>query len=439
MRSALYTPEVVAVLDLTLRLILLVFVLVVAVVGFLYATRGTAVRHVRGVGVDAAPISPFEPEFPLGITLLTGAALAPGNRVELAVNGDGTFPPLWEDLRSAKEFILFQNYYGKPGRVASELLEILVERVAAGVRVFVLYDAFGSLRMPAKDVKTLRDAGAVVVPFRPFRLSSLYTVQNRSHVRIVAVDGRVGWTGGFGIDDKWLGDGRTGGAWRETNVRFAGPAVLQLQAAFAAAWTEATGDLFSGRVSLVPLPGGVTQAGLLYASPTLGSTVAERFLALSIAGARVKLYVTNAYFAPDDNFVELLAEAARKGVDVRLLVGGPLTDVWITRLAGRARYDRLLDAGVRIFEWQPSTLHAKTFVVDGRWSSVGTMNFDNRSLALNEELALMVLDEAFGKEMEDLFLEDLRHSDEITLESFRRRPWAGRAAEKAARLATRVL
>ena len=279
-----------------------------------------------------------------------------------------------------------------------------------------------------------------MVAFRPLTLATLWRVQNRSHVRAIVVDGRVGWTGGFGIDDKWLGDGRTDLAWRETNVRFTGPAVLQLQAAFAAAWSEATGVLFTGRATVEndPAAGGAT-AGLLYAAPSLGSTVGERFLALSIAGARQTLYVTNAYFAPDDDFVELLARAAQRGVDVRLLVGGRRTDIRMTWQAGRARYERLLAAGVRIYEWQPSTLHAKTIVVDGVWSSIGTMNFDNRSLALNDEVTLMVLDSTVGRRMEAVFHDDLRSATEITAERFARRPWRERAAEWAADLLTRLL
>jgi cardiolipin synthase len=415
-------------LALLLRWALVALVLLVAAIGFLYITRGTAVRHVRGVGADGAPVSPAEPEFPLAITLLTGAVIAAGNRVDLALDGDGVFPRLWADLRSAERAILLQMYYGNPGRVADTLREILLERAAAGVRVLLLYDAFGTQRIPAGDLAALREAGVQAVPFRPLRLSTLYVLQNRSHVRAVVVDGRVGWTGGFGIDDKWLGDGHTDGAWRDTSVRFSGPAVLQLSAAFAAAWTEATGVLFSGREVLERQESGVAAAGLLYASPTLGSTVAERFLALSIAGAERTLYVTNSYFAPDDNFVALLAERARRGVDVRLLVGGPRTDVRIARLAGRARYEPLLEAGVRIRERQPTTLHAKTLVVDGLWASVGTMNFDNRSLALNEEVSLLVLDAEFGRRMDELFLDDLRYSREISLEEFRRRPRLGRLA-----------
>jgi len=242
----------------------------------------------------------------------------------------------------------------------------------------------------------LRAAGVEVVAFRPLRISMLNVAQNRSHVRAIVIDGRIGWTGGFGIDDKWLGDGRSNGGWRDTNVRFEGPAVRQLEAAFAAAWTEATGELLTGRITVPVARDGAVRAGLVYAPPTLGSTVAERFLALSVAAARKTLYITNPYFAPEDNFVDLLAAAARRGVDVRLLLSGPRTDIRLARRAARARYDRLLAAGVRVFEWQPTALHAKTFVVDELWSSVGTMNFDNRSLVLNEEVTLMVLDPAFG-------------------------------------------
>jgi cardiolipin synthase len=402
--------------------------------------RGTAVRHVRGVGADGNAVAPAEPQFPASVTLLTGAVLTAGNRVELALNGNSTFPRLWNDLRAARRSIIIQNYYGSPGQVADTLSSILLERAAAGIRVFVLYDAFGTQSLPGERLTAFRAAGIEAVPFRPVRLSTLWRVQNRSHVRAFVIDGRVGWTGGFGIDDKWLGDGRTNRAWRETNVRFTGPAVLQLQAAFAAAWSEATGVLFTGRATVDrdSAESGMT-AGLLYAAPTLGSTPAERFLALSIAGARRTLYVTNAYFAPDGNFVGLLTQAAQRGVDVRLLVGGRRTDIRMTWQAGRARYERLLAAGVRIYEWQPSTLHAKTFVIDGLWSSVGTMNFDNRSLALNDEVTLMVLDPGLGRRMETQFQEDLRWATEITAAEFAERPWNERVGEWIADLLTRLL
>jgi cardiolipin synthase len=209
--------------------------------------------------------------------------------------------------------------------------------------------------------------------------------------------------------------------------------------AFVAAWAEATGELLTGRIPVERYEGGVALAGLLFTAPTLGATPAERYLALSIAGARERLYITNAYFAPDTNFVNLLAAAAQRGVDVRVLVGGPSTDVRAARLAAHARYERLLQAGVRVYEYLETTLHAKTFVVDGRWVSIGTMNFDNRSLALNDESTLMVLDTAAGRRMDAVFFDDLRHSREVDLAEFRRRPWVNRVAEWAANLITPLL
>ena len=412
--------------------------LVVATIGFLFITRGTAVRRVRGIGGDGTPVSPAEPTFPLAVALLTGSPMVAGNRIELALNGDGTYPRLWADLRSARRAITVQMYYAASGRVADSLGAILAERARVGVSVYLLYDAFGS-SFTADYLAQLRAAGVRAVPFRPLRFRNLWVVQNRSHVRGVVVDGRVGWTGGFGIDDKWLGGGLQPGEWRETNVRIEGPAVLQLEAAFVASWSEATGELFTSRAMVQEQQGGVARAGLLYTSPTLGSTAAERYLAMSIAGARERLYVTNAYFAPDENFMALLTRAARRGVDVRLLVGGPRTDIRLARLAAHARFDSLLSAGARVYEYQPSTLHAKTFVVDGLWSSVGTMNFDNRSLALNDESTLMVLDSTAGRQMEKVFFEDLRQAKEVELATFRQRPWTQRVAEWAANQIVRLL
>ena len=415
------------------------FILAFAWIGFLHLTRGTAVRHVRSVAVDGTTISVSDPEFPVMATMTTGAWLSPGNRVEVTLNGDGTYPRLWEDLRSAQQSIILQLYYGTPGRMADTLGAILRERARAGVRVLVLYDAFGTIDIPSRHRDALRAEGIVVEPFRPIRLSTLHLAQNRSHVRAIVIDGRVGWTGGFGIDDKWFGDGHSNGSWRETNVRFEGPAVRQLQAAFAAAWVEATGVMLTDRFTVETVPDGVAAAGLLYTAPTLGSTAAERFFALSIAGARKTLYITNAYFAPDRNFIELLAAAARRGVDVRILTSGPRTDVHVVRLAGRAWYETLLRAGVRLYEWQPTPLHAKTFVVDGEWFTIGSMNFDNRSMALNDETTLMVLDRAGGQQMDRIFLDDLRHAEEITLDRFSQRSWIQRLAEWASNSLTRLL
>jgi cardiolipin synthase len=414
-------------------------VLALALVGLLVLTRGMAVQHVRSVPADGVPIGVGEPQFPLMATMLTGAGIAPGHRVDVLLNGDATYPRLWEDLKSAQHSITLQLYYGAPGRMARTLGDILRERVKAGVRVWVLYDAFGTMDIPADELVTLRAAGVQVEPVRPWKISTLHLVQNRSRVRGVVIDSRIGWTGGFGIDDKWFGDGRSPGSWRETNVRVEGPAVRQLQAAFAAAWTEATGELFTGLPRVVSAKAGPAVAGLLSTSPGLGSTPAERLFALSIAGARRTLYITNANFAPDRSVVELLAAAARRGVDVRILIGGPLTDEHVVRYAGRASYDTLFAAGVRVYEWRPTTLHARTFVVDGEWFTIGSMNFDNRSMALNDETTLMVLERRLGAEMDRIFLDDLRYAQEITASGFRERPWFEKVLERGARLITRLL
>jgi cardiolipin synthase len=414
-------------------------ILVAAVIGFLFVTRGTVLRRVRGVGDDGAPVATSEEDFALTVATLTACALSTGNRVDIALNGDGTFDRLWADLESATQSITVQMYYMGDGRVAERFARILAERARANVRVYVLYDAFGASDLSRSYWKSLRASGVKAVAFRPLRFRNLWVVQNRAHVRGIVIDAQVAWTGGFGIDDKWLGDGRTMGQWRDTNVRFEGPAVRQLQASFVSAWAEATGALVSGRVVASGDGAGVRAAGLLATEPTLGSTAAERFLALSIAGARRTLYVTNAYFAPDRSFTELMADAARRGVDVRVLVGGPSTDVNIARMAARHRYDTLLSAGVRVFEYTSSTLHAKTFVVDGCWSSIGTMNFDNRSLALNDEATLMVLDTELGERMNEIFLQDLGCALEIDLPTFRRRPKLVHIAEWVANLVAPVL
>jgi cardiolipin synthase len=178
------------------RSTLRVVVLALALIGFLHLTRGTAVRHVRGVAADGAAIAVSDPEFPLMATMTTGAWLAPGNRVEVMLNGDGTFPRLWEDLRSAQRSITLQLYYGAPGRMADRVSEILRERAKAGVRVLLLYDAFGAADIPSGHRDSLRASGIVVEPFRPIRLSTLHLAQHRSHVRGIVIDGRVGWTGG---------------------------------------------------------------------------------------------------------------------------------------------------------------------------------------------------------------------------------------------------
>jgi cardiolipin synthase A/B len=423
----------------TVGLIALLF----AFIGIAYSTRGTPLETVRAFGDPSGPPAVSEPLFRHTVELYTGAALAPGGRVEVLPNGERTYPRLWADLRSATRSITVQMYFYEPGRVADTLKAILSERARAGVRVLFLHDAFGAEELSKDYIDSLRAAGVHDASFRPVHWYSLHKAQTRSHIRVVVVDGRVGYTGGFGIADKWLGDGHSEDQWRDTNVRFTGPAVAQLQAAFAAGWVEATGQLITGEL-FFPLQqwqadGAGPLAGLLHMAPTIGSTPAERFLALSIAGARKRLYIANSYFVPDDDFRRLLIAAAKRGVDVRVLTTGPKTDVKTTRWAGRARYEELLEGGVKIYEYMPTMMHAKTLVADGLWSSVGTMDFDNRSLAFNDESNLNVLDAAVAATMDSLFLDDLKYAHEIKLQEFRRRSLVERALEGWATAMSRLL
>ena len=427
----------------TLGAAALLLLLAMALIGLRYVTRGTPVADVAGVDGNRDLPHTDDEQFSASIELLTGTKFTCGNHAVLCLNGDGTYDRLFADLAGATVTISLQMYYCQPGKVADRFAEVMRDRAQAGVRVLFLLDAFGSAKLSAAYLRSLSDAGVDVVKFRPVNWYQLEKAYARSHIRVVVVDGCIGYTGGFGMDDKWLGDGRHEDQWRDTNVRFTGPAVLQLQATFAKGWAEATGELLTG-TELFPIVSedgerGAMRATLLHTAPTIGSTAAERLLALSIAGARHTLYITNSYFVPDEDFVRLLREAAARGVDVRVLTPGLLNDVKSTWYAGRAQYERLLEGGVRIFWYQPAMIHGKSFVVDGCWASIGTMNFDNRSLAFNDESNLLVLDEGFGSTVREMFLDDLTRSTEVTLEQFRRRPRKDRILEWGASRVARIL
>jgi len=424
-------------------IVLGLLVAALGLIGFLDAVRGTPIDRV--VPMQSALPTVDDPSFRTSMELVSHTAMCEGNRVEIFWNGDQTYPRLWADLRGARRTITLQLYYCEPGRMADELQSILVERARSGVRVLFLYDAFGTT-LKDEYIDALRAAGIRAEPFRPVALKALQKMQHRAHIRVVCVDGRIGWTGGFGISDKWFGDGRSKDQWRDSNVRFTGPAVNQLQAAFTACWTESTGELL---IAPVEIPSnetserederGTVVAGLLHASPSVGSTEAERFFTYSIASARKKLYITNSYFVPDRAIRTMIADAARRGVDTRILTVSSETDVKSTWYAGRARYEEMLSAGVRIFEYQPVMMHAKTLMVDGQWAALGSMNADNRSLSLNEETVLMILDADAAGTLEQQFRDDLGFAKEIELEEFRKRGRWQRIKESACYSIWRVL
>jgi cardiolipin synthase len=421
--------------------IVVIVVLGLALIGALTVTRGTPVGAVVTLS-DSGPPAINDSLFERSFELFTGTHIFPGNAVQAALNGDGTYPRLWADLRSAQHTITIQMYYSLPGKVADTIATILKERARARVRVLFLVDAFGSQHLSKTYLDSLRQAGVEVARLRKLRWFTIHDAGTRSHVRVVVVDGRIGYTGGFGIADYWLGDGHHEDQWRESNVRFEGPAVMQLQAAFSAAWAEATGELVTGPL-FFPLSGfqpvGTMHAGLLFTAPTTGSTPAERFLALTVSAARKTLYIANSYFVPDDDFRRLLARAAKRGVDVRILTVSNKTDVKTTWYAGRYRYEELLRNGIKVYEYQPTMLHTKSIVADGVWGSIGSMNFDNRSMAFNNESNLVVMDSTFGAEMNAQFLDDLRYSKEITLAEFERRSAWSKMLEAGATLLSRLL
>ena len=421
---------------------LVLFGVILALIGILSVTHDTPVRSVIAEGDKDGPPSVDDPLFARSIELFTGTHIDPGNNVQILLNGDGTYPQLWKDIAAAQRTITVQMYYSQPGAVADTLAKYLIERAEHKVRVLLLLDAFGSQPLKHDWIERLKHAGVEVVWLRPLRWYTLQKAAQRSHVRVVVVDGTIGYTGGFGLADYWLGDGKHEDQWRETNVRFEGPTVGALQAAFAAAWAEATGELLTGDVFFPRstfADVGEVQAGLMHSIPSTGSTPAERFLALSIVGARKTLYVTNSYFVPGENFMQLLLSAAHRGVDVRVLTVSGKTDVKTTWYAGRTYYEKLLEGGVKIYEYEPTMMHAKTMVVDGMWSYIGSMNFDNRSLSFNDESLLVALDRGIGAQMDSIFMDDITRSKEIKLEEFRKRPLSGKILEWGAQKLRRVL
>jgi cardiolipin synthase len=421
---------------------LILFGLVLALIGALSVTHDTPVTSVIAEGDKDGPPSVDDPLFPRSIELFTGTHIDPGNDVQPLLNGNGTYPQLWKDIALAKHTVTVQMYYSQPGAVADTMAKYLIERAQHKVRVLLLLDAFGSQPLTRDWRDSLKRAGVEVKWLRPLRWYTLQKAAQRSHVRAVVIDGKIGYTGGFGLADYWLGDGHHEDQWRETNVRFEGPTVGALQAAFVAGWAESTGELLTGdmffpRSSFADV--GDVQAGLMHSIPSTGSTPAERFLALSIAGARRTLYITNSYFVPGESFLQLLLKAARRGVDVRVLTVSDKTDVKTTWYAGRTYYEKLLEGGVKIYEYQPTMMHAKSMVVDGIWSYVGSMNFDNRSLSFNNESLLVTLDRRIGAQMDSVFMDDIKWSKEIKLDEFEKRPLSGKILEWGAQKLRRVL
>lgn len=372
------------------------------------------------------PITLGEPTFFPTIEAHTSAPITGGNAAELLLNGNGTFPLMLRDIKNAKATITMAQYYVEDGELMKQFAEAFAERCRAGVAVKLLFDDHGA-SINGDTVSIMQDAGCQFERFRRIEAPALLLwwkllrYNYRSHRRVLVVDGRIGYTGGYGISDDWNGDGRTADHWRDTNVRVEGPVVKFLQSAFAESWLETTGEALGGDGYFPTLERhGNVPAQIVRSSPLGGSFQNYMLYLLSINSAKKSILITNPYFIPDKNMTDALVSAAKRGVRVAVLAPGKL-DNKLAYTASRSSYGPLLKGGIKIFEYQPALLHAKTMVVDGVWGTVGSSNFDNRSFALNQELNLTVYDSPFAAQLVQVFEEDLKYAKPVTYDEWRHR------------------
>jgi cardiolipin synthase len=382
-----------------------------------------------------------EPSFLRAAEALTGAPVSYGNDADLLINGDQIFPAYLRAIREAEETVNLLTYAYWRGEIATEVADTLCAKASDGVECNVVVDAVGAAKMDRKLVEKMRDAGVSVCFFRPPKPYAVKRLQHRTHRKLLVVDGSVGFTGGVGIAEEWTGDAEDPDHWRDTHVRVRGPVVRGLQGAFAENWLECTGDVLAGDRYLPEIEeledGGAMQ--VTRSSATIGDTNAEALVYLALAAAKRSIELTSAYFVPRPAFTDALVEAAERGVKLRILVPGSHIDKEFVRTAGRAAYDELLGAGIEIHEYCPTMLHAKTLTVDGAWSSVGSVNFDNRSFQLHDEVTLCVQDERFAGLLHDVFEQDLERSERIDPEEWSRRAPTQRARERLTKYARREL
>ncbi|HUP60517.1 MAG TPA: cardiolipin synthase [Thermoanaerobaculia bacterium] len=364
---------------------------------------------------------------------LTGAPLSEGNCVEILKNGVGFFPSMFAAIRGAKKTINIETYIYWDGEVGRQFAEALADRARAGVKVNVILDAVGSAPMSIELVEFLGRNGVDVEWYHPLRWYTLSRANHRTHRKLLIVDGEIGFSGGFGFADEWLGDAESQDHWRETVVRVEGPVVTQMQFAFMDNWVKSRGELLTGLDYFPRMDArGPHMAQVAKSSPSEGSSAVKLLYIVSIVSARKSIYISNAYFLPDRDTRRALETAVRRGVDVRVIVPGEYADIPIVRHAARWQYEPMLRRGIRIFEYQPTMMHAKTMVVDGAWSTIGSSNFDDRSFRLNDEVNVNIYDDAIAAQMEQMFFEDLARCEEITRRRWLRRPWVDRMKEKAA-------
>jgi cardiolipin synthase len=364
---------------------------------------------------------------------LLGPGFLPGNRVTALYNGDEVFPAMLDAIRSARRTITFESYIYWSSAIGRRFTAALAERARAGVHTHVLIDWAGSQKVDQDDIARLRQAGVEVVLYRPLRFYDFDRINHRTHRKLLIVDGRVGFTGGLGIADQWLGHAQDKEHWRDSQFRAEGPVVAQLQAAFMDDWFETRGVVLDGPGYFPDLDRqGPALGQVFWSSPRGGNGNLRVMFLLAIAAATRRILIANAYFVPDETTVEMLVAARRRGVDVEIIVPGPVLDAQVVRRASKETWGPMLEAGVAIYEYQPTMYHPKVMVVDDVWASVGSTNFDDRSFRLNQEDNLNVYDREFAAGQAAAFARDRAVSRRITLEAWRRRPLWERIQERSA-------
>ena len=378
-------------------------------------------------------------DFIRGIAGAVNTPIRSGGTAQLLTNGDRFFPRMLEDFERAERTINVGVYIWEPGEIADRVLDLLARRAAEGVEVRVLVDAVGGLRIPDEGVERLRQAGGKVERYRPPVFGKLTRVHRRNHRRAIVIDGRIGYTGGAAFGDKWRGDARNEDEWRDDMVRLTGCVAGTLQPAFTELWAYTCGEILTS-TDFYPDHDSIDDPGEddhridrhtgVVSSPSEDEYPLRLFFLLTFLSARERLYITTPYFAPDRNTRRILAQRARAGVDVRLLLPNEHTDAAPIRRTAHHYFDELLEAGVRIYEYQPTMLHTKLLVADGVWSIVGSANMDIRSKELNNENIIAIQDRGFARSVEERFLADLEQAIEFDLETWRTRPLRSRVMER---------
>ena len=375
------------------------------------------------------------PQFKREIGTLLGPPILVGNRVANLENGAEIFPAMLEAIRQAKRTINFETYIYWSGEIGREFVAALTERARAGVEVQVLIDWVGSQKMDEALLDQLKAAGVKVERYHPLKWYHLARMNNRTHRKLLVVDGRVGFTGGVGIADNWDGNADSPDHWRDSHYRIEGPAVAQMQAAFLDNWIKTTGAVLRGGGYFPELAAaGDSEAQVFTASPSGGGDSMLLMYLMAITAAEKTIDLSAAYFVPDELTRTALIDALRRGVRLRIIVPGTEIDREVVRKASRASWGELLEAGAEIYEFQPTMFHCKTLIVDRQLVSVGSTNFDNRSFRLNDEANLNIYDAEFAGRVTKVFERDLGQSRRITLEAWKDRPWHEKLQEKASAL-----